>query len=153
MSALTPSMLAVSLSAKARAPVRSPMRPPPMRVASEVSVGQSHRKSGQVYAAERADVPERIVAFLRRAHPSKTAECVSAATGISPNTIGKWLDRGSAPSTWATFRLIAAYGPEFACAVMADPPDWLSASARAEEQQRLRSQIAVLEARLDRSAP
>lgn len=122
---------------------------PPMHTASERDVGKSHHRTAQVCPADRAVVPERIVAFLRRIHPAKTAECVAAETGISSNTVAKWLDRGSGPSTWATFRLIAAYGPEFACAVMTSPPDWLSAAARAEEQRRLRAQMAALQAKLE----
>ncbi|KAB1079350.1 hypothetical protein [Methylobacterium soli] len=74
---------------------------------------------------------------------------MAADTGISPNTIAKWLDRGSAPTSWAFLRLLSAYGPELACAVMTDPPAWLDRAAREEERRRLEAQIAALQARLD----
>ncbi|KAA2237705.1 hypothetical protein [Salinarimonas soli] len=115
-------------------------------------MGQSHLTSRQLDDAGRTVVAERINAFLRQLYPLKTAEAVAADTGISANTVAKWLERGSAPSTWATFRLIGAYGPEFACAVMANPPAWLDRAAREEEQRRLRTEIAALEARLRGSA-
>lgn len=90
--------------------------------------------------------------FLRRVHPQKTADNVSADTGIAVSTIARWLDRGSAPTSWAFLRLISAYGPEFACAVMDHPPAWLNRAAREEESRRLRNQIATLQARLDGGA-
>ncbi|MCJ2129197.1 hypothetical protein [Methylobacterium sp. E-045] len=100
-------------------------------------------------ADERTTVGERTTAFLRQRYPTKTAENVAADTGISPNTIGKWLDRGSAPTSWAFLRLLAAYGPELACATMETPPAWLARAAREEDQRRLRAEIAALQARLE----
>lgn len=86
--------------------------------------------------------------FLRRVHPQKTADNVSADTGIATATIARWLDRGSAPTSWAFLKLIGAYGPEFACAVMDEPPAWLSKAAREEERRRIEHQIAALQTRL-----
>lgn len=85
---------------------------------------------------------------MRRLHPAKTAECVAADLGIAPSTVAKWLERGTTPNGWAFPRFIAAYGPEFLCAVMDHPPAWLDRAAREEEQRRLRAEIAALEARL-----
>lgn len=112
-------------------------------------MGKPHVESAQLRDAERTTVQERTNAFLRRLYPVKTAENVAADTGISANTIGKWLDRGSAPTSWAFLRLLAAYGPELARAVMTDPPEWLDRAAREEERRRLAAQIAALQARLD----
>ncbi|MEX6697971.1 hypothetical protein AB2C67_33790, partial [Pseudomonas aeruginosa] len=81
--------------------------------------------------------------------PMKTADNVSADTGISANTIAKWLDRGSAPTSWAFLRLLEAYGAEFACAVMAAPPAWLDRAARDQKRDRLQGQIASLQAQRD----
>lgn len=111
-------------------------------------MGKSHFKSAQIGDGERTVVRERITGFLRQVHPGKTAENVSVDTGISANTISKWLERGSAPTSWAFLRLLSAYGPELACAVMDDPPSWLSKAAREEEQRRLRAEINALEQRL-----
>ena len=104
---------------------------PPMHTASGVAMKQSPANSTTVVGDERTVVAERTMAFLRRVHPHKTADNVSADTGIAASTIGRWLDRGSAPTSWAFLRLIAAYGPEFACAVMDHPPAWLDRAAEA----------------------
>lgn len=111
---------------------------------------QSSRSEGHVSEDSRTTVAERIVAFLRETHPAKTAEHVAFEIGIGAPTVAKWLDRGSAPSGWAVFKLIRAYGPEFVCAVMPNPPAWVDAAKRAEEARRLRVQLRAIEARLAR---
>ncbi|GJD92891.1 hypothetical protein [Methylobacterium iners] len=116
-------------------------------------MGKSHLVVAQLGDAERTTVQERTTAFLRQVYPTKTAENVAADTGISANTIAKWLDRGSAPTSWAFLRLLTAYGPELACAVMTDPPAWLDRAAREEQARRLRCEIADLQARLDGAGP
>jgi DNA-binding phage protein len=115
-------------------------------------LGQSSRVARQESASDRMVVADRIVAFLRHLHPYKTAECVAADTGIRATTVAKWLERGSAPNLAAGFRLIRAYGPEFVCAVMTNPPEWLDAAAREEKRNRLRTAIAALQAELEGSA-
>lgn len=120
-----------------------------MQSASGRAMGKSHGIIAQPRDSERTVVQERTNEFLRRIHPLKTAENVAADTGISPNTIAKWLERGSAPTSWAFLKLLSAYGPELACAVMTDPPSWLDRAAREEERRRLEGQIAALQARLD----
>lgn len=125
----------------------------PMFTASEKVVGKSHLNSAQLGGVERTVVQARTVAFLRRLYPQKTAECVGADTGISANTIAKWLDRGSAPTSWAFCRLICAYGPEFAVAIMDHAPAWLDRAAREEKARRLKAQIAALEAKLAGASP
>jgi hypothetical protein len=89
---------------------------------------------------------ERVIAFLRARHPTKTAEEIEAATRgrVGAGTAKKWLSRVSAPSFIACLALIQAYGPEFLAAVMDEHPAWLSAAARAERLAKLeREQIRI----------
>ncbi|TXN26863.1 hypothetical protein [Methylobacterium sp. WL19] len=132
------------------------LRAPSMLTASEKSMGKSHSAVAQVRgpaaqagAVDRTAVQERTTDFLRALYPQKTADNVAADTGISANTIAKWLDRGSAPTSWAFLRLIEAYGAEFACAVMAKPPAWLDRAARDQRNDRLQAQIAKLQSQID----
>ena len=120
----------------------------PMFTASEKALRQSPQNRGQLSTDDKAVVPERINSFLRRLYPNKTAEAVSADTGIPASTVAKWLARNSAPSAWAAFRLLAAYGPEFGCAVYENAPDWLNREARERKASRLKAEMAVLEAKL-----
>jgi transcriptional regulator with XRE-family HTH domain len=112
---------------------------------SSTKRGHRSHDCGQLSEAK----PERVIAFLRRIHPIKTAEAVSADTGVQASTVRKWLERASAPSFAALFRLLGAYGPEFVCACMNTPPEWLSEAARKEEARRLRAEIDALTARLE----
>ena len=112
-------------------------------------MGKSHATTAQVGDVDRTAVQERTTEFLRALYPVKTADNVAADTGISANTVSKWLDRGSAPTSWAFLRLLEAYGAEFACAVMAKPPVWLDRAAREQKRDRLQAQIATLQAELE----
>ncbi len=85
-------------------------------------------------------------------YPVKTADNVAADTGISANTVSKWLDRGSAPTSWAFLRLLSAYGPDLVCAVMDSPPAWLDRAAKEQRRERLEAQIAALQSQLDGGA-
>ena len=111
-------------------------------------MGQSHRRASQLTPASQTIVAERIIAFLRRLHPLKTADNVAVETGVPAGTVQKWLDRGSAPSAFAVFRLMGAYGPEFASAVFTSAPAWLDRAVREERAAQLKSEIAALEAQL-----
>jgi hypothetical protein len=93
-------------------------------------------------------VGERTAGFLRSIHPEKTAANVSADTRgrISAKTIEKMLERLSAPSTVNGIILFEVYGPEFMCALMDNPPEWLSAAGREQAAARLDAGIAELEA-------
>ncbi len=108
-------------------------------------MGQSSPKKGQ-FSPKRGQLSpacaERAIAFLRDRHPHKTAEEVAATTGarVSAGTVKKWLSRVSAPSFVATLALISAYGPEFLTAVLINPPEWLTAARRAEEQAALEAE-------------
>jgi len=128
----------------------------PMHAASEKPSGKSHGVAAQlgagaarVGALERTVVQESLVAFLVGLYPTKTADNVGADTRISPNTVAKWLERGSAPSAWAMLRLLDAYGAEFLCAVMKKPPAWAVRAAREQQRERLKAQIAELQSLID----
>ena len=92
---------------------------------------------------------ERVSAFLRRMHPTQTADNVAAEAGIPVNTIKTWLQRGSAPDAEGYTALWIAYGPEFLEA-LADSrsPDWLKQIRRAHEALQLKAEIAALEKKL-----
>lgn len=96
--------------------------------------------------------PERAVAFVRRLYPVKTADCVSADTGVPAQTVRRWLEGVSKPSWVAFSRLIFAYGPSFLAAVYPKAPQWLDEAHRREmqatlraEQQRISDQLAALD--------
>lgn len=114
-------------------------------------MGQYSASARQLSVKKAADVGTRVIDFLRGLHPTKTADCVFADTGIAAATVAKWLERASVPGGIAIIRLTAVYGPEFLNAIMHSPPAWLDAAARAEEQRKVRAQIAALQARLDRT--
>lgn len=110
---------------------------------------QSFRLKRQLSEQSDKDVAERILDFLTKIYPTKTAECVAADTGIPSVTIAKWLERTSAPKTASFVKLFCAYGPGFLACVPKTPPAWLDAAARAHEQAALRAQIADLQAQLE----
>ena len=108
--------------------------------------------SGKRYPVAWKACPERAVAFIRRMYPTKTAESVSADTGIGSETVKKWLDGSSRPAWDSTFALIFAYGPAFLAAVYPKAPKWLDEAHRREmqatlraEQQRISDQLAALD--------
>ena len=109
--------------------------------------GQMCLKGGQV-SPYRAPLPRRVrnkvidggrvCAFLRRIAPIKTAECISDDTGVNIETVRKMLLRESAPSYDFFMRLIMVYGPDFLCAVLPKPPDWLNAKKIDADFDRLK---------------
>lgn len=100
---------------------------------SEQSVFKIGRNDGEA-------CPDRAVAFVRRLYPTKTADCVAADTGLSAQTVRRWLE-GVAKPSWAGFsRLILAYGPAFLVAVYPNCPRWL-------DEAHQRERLADLEAR------
>lgn len=107
--------------------------------------------AGHLSVAERTEKAERIIGFLRRLYPAKTAENVAADLGGSAETIQKMMDRCSTPSTVLFTRMILAYGPAFLIAVYPKAPKWLDDAHRRErlaaleaEQARIRAEIAEL---------
>ncbi len=100
------------------------------------------RKVSQFFersAALDGEAVDRVALYLRRAHPVKTAECVSAHTNgaISVARVRKWLEHAAAPDFRAMLHLIRAYGAEFLVDVIGDAPESLLAAAIAEKRARL----------------
>ena len=93
-------------------------------------------------------VGHRVVAFLRRTYPSKTAMRVAADIRCSVGTIEKWIERESTPSGAMMLRLFLAYGPPFICAVVDNPPAWLDERQRATRRIELEAGIARQQAEL-----
>ncbi|WP_238310225.1 hypothetical protein [Methylobacterium organophilum] len=92
---------------------------------------------------------ERIAAFLRAEHPSKTALSVEGHTGISAKTVEKWLQGASAPSGAAYHQLIKVYGPELFVYVSPDASsEVLKNAARISRQHRLEQRAATIRQQL-----
>ncbi len=106
----------------------------------------------QTTVGEREEKAERIIGFLRRMYPTKTADNVAADIGGSAVTIQKMIDRRSTPNVVTYGRMLMAYGPAFLVAVYPNAPKWLDEAHRREqqaalraEQQRIEAQLAALE--------
>lgn len=123
--------------------------PHSMLTASGISMEQSSRNNTTVVGEDRTVVADRISSFLRAKHPVKTAENVAADTGISPATVARWLDRGSAPSIPQLGKLVGAYDAEVLCVILDHPPAWMVSRAREQERERLERQIATLRAQIE----
>lgn len=117
-----------------------------MTTSCAASKRQSPASAGQLSATDRTTAAERVVGFLRKRHPVKTADCVSAETGINADTVQKWIDRCSMPSGLGLFVLVGVYGPDFLCSIFESPPVWLSRAASDERLKRIEDEIAALEA-------
>lgn len=135
-------------------PVSRRLPPDPMCASSGRTAGMSGQSLGKVHQRDfgrLAGSVARIAAYLRRAHPVKTADCVADRAGVPAETVRKWLapNAGAAPSWGAAARLIAAYGPEFLAEAMGLNLDWLSAAAQAERlaaaEQQARAALAEIE--------
>lgn len=85
---------------------------------------------------------DRLKAFLRRIHPSKTAMNVAADTGCSVAQVEKWLVGEALPNCLATMRLISAYGPDFIAAMFGAEPAWLAAACAADRAKKIDLEIA-----------
>ena len=102
---------------------------------------KSHTDLGQ-------DAHSRLRIFLRAIHPRKTAEGVSADTGLPVGTVAAWLKGISAPNFAAYTTLNDVYGVEFMAFIL--PRNiLLSEYARDAARRRLASDIANLNARLE----
>lgn len=109
---------------------------------------QSYLDSGKTLTNLGQDATSRLRSFLRAVHPRKTAEGISADTGISVGTVSAWLKGISAPSFTAYTTLIDVYGVELLSAVL---PRNIAVreAARQHKRKRLTSDIADLNARLE----
>jgi hypothetical protein len=91
---------------------------------------------------------ELALAFLRAKHPFKTADCVAAQTGISANTISKWLRGESRPGWGHTMALIGVYGADFLWASSPQSRVWLAPARKLEELRQLESERVRLNQRI-----
>lgn len=131
-----------SCKTSARAPLS-------MRAVSEVPMRQSHHECHTDGWNERSDLSDRVVAFLKSAHPQKTAEHVAVELKISVCTVQKWIERHSAPSAWMLLRMVSAYGPEFLAAVMGEgAPGWLRKDAHDARRAEIEAQMSALQQEL-----
>ena len=110
-----------------------PSRSLPTRATSRGVEGMSGLTFGKVSDAKW----ERGIAFLRRQHPIKTAECVAECTRIKPDTVRKLLAGVAEPSFRNYSRLIAVYGMEFVASIFDWAPAWFSEEERARRQASL----------------
>ncbi len=121
-----------------------------MRQASQTSRQESD-STRHLSRKAAARVGPRTCDYLRKRHPDRTAENVAAdvGCGVKDTTIRKMLNRCSAPRADLFVLLLNAYGLDFLMAVMTTPPAWMVEAYRAEEQARLRRQLAELQARVE----
>jgi hypothetical protein len=96
---------------------------------------------------EPTSVGRRVAAQLRERHPVKTAQAVSAETGIPAATIEKLIERENLPSAATLWALLKAYGASFMVATFPDPPRWLTDAAHAERIAR--AEAALIRAKAD----
>ncbi len=109
---------------------------------------------GAVEPCDRLALGDRVAAFLRSRHPTKTADNAAAETGIPLNTIKTWLRRGSAPDAEGYTALWIAYGPDFLDGMAGGrSPQWLVKLRRDEDATRLKAEIAALEHKLSKVQP
>jgi hypothetical protein len=110
---------------------------------------QSSQFSGQLSVADRTNVAERIIAFLRHRYPTKTADNVAADLGCSSETVTKMMDRMTTPNAVTFGRMILTYGPAFLIAVYPKAPTWLDEAHRRERREVLRAEQRRLQEQLD----
>lgn len=115
---------------------------------SHVTRTHGHASAQAVESRRHLTLGERVCAFLREQHPAKTADNVSADTGIPYNTVKTWLDRASAPNAEGYTALWIAYGPDFLAALADREPAWLKEIRRVQEAAHLKAEIAALELKL-----
>ncbi len=119
---------------------------PPTRQESD----STRHLSAALAADASLELGERISAYLRARHPFGTPENVAADTGIKDTTVSKMLQRGSTPRAIQLFALMRAYGLDFLVAVTVNPPAWMIAARRAEEQAAIEQRIAELRSQQER---
>ena len=132
-------------SAKTRATPCRPNDRPATRACCEVEMRQSCGKFGQLSGPARA----RLVDFLRREHPAKTADCVYATIAAhgydgSIHAVGKWFERASSPNFSACCALIAAYGPRLLACILGSGFSWLDEACVAASRKEFAGQVERL---------
>ena len=104
-------------------------------------------KNGDIFGKLSAVDGRCVAEFLRSRHPTKTAACVEAETGIPADTFRKWED-GTSPSFRACFALIGVYGPELISAVMPYRVAWLDDAVMQSREQALLEEIETRQKQL-----
>lgn len=124
----------------------------PLNSSSHVRVSgipmSASRDKRATVVAPRSTIAERVCAFLRSVHPTKTAENVAADIGISPRTIRALFERDSAPGAVAFAAMVSAYGPEFVAAVVPGC-GWAAAAAREARREKIAAEIAALQSEIE----
>lgn len=110
------------------------------------------RKSGEIVPQVWGIQSPKLGEFWRGRYPQKTAVEVAAALGAPVRTVENWLDGASAMSLRWFLQGVGVWGPDFLAACFEAPPAWLDAAARAAQRERLESEIALMQARLDASS-
>ena len=95
---------------------------------------------------------ERLVAFLRRRHPVKTADSVASDTGIPAANVAKWLAGASLPSFSASIALMLAYDIDFWAAVLPNPPACIVAELTDRRIAALTADIDARQREIERLA-
>lgn len=112
------------------------------------------RKSESIRTHILADAPQnlgdRLIAFLREVHPTKTIDSVSADTGVARSTVAKWIEGASVPGAVPFLKLMNAYGPEFVVAVWPGAPRWMHQAYRDHQEAALIRQRDAINRRLEK---
>lgn len=110
---------------------------------------QQSRTNRQMSATERTEVAERVVAYLRRQHPTNTAKHVAQRTGHNVETVQKLLERCSMPSGVFLLDLMVAYEADFLVEIMRDAaPAWVAEANRLSRQAALEAQLSAVQSEL-----
>lgn len=139
-----PRCTAADLKPSRRAPASAASSMP---AASGITMRHSSEKKPTPVDVDATTVAERVVAFIKRKHPRKTAQCVAIDTKCSVDQVEKWIERASVPNGVAMLRLTAAYGPQFLAEVVPGFA-WLDEAALNERQRELELEIEARRAEL-----
>lgn len=123
---------------------------------SSLIAGRPDQKSGHLSKPVVApDWLDRLVGYLRRIHPIKTADAVSdrCRGRVSAEQVRKWLKRGSAPSGEALLWLATSYGLTLLEACFGPSPisrpEWLSMALQVERAADIDRRMRALRKELD----
>jgi hypothetical protein len=121
--------------------------------------GRDDTASGPQSKARVAVAPDwvgRLADYLRKIHPLKTADAVSARCRgqITTEQVRKWLNRGAKPGGEALLWLATAYGPSLLVACfgpcpISATPEWLAIAMKAERVDELGQRLQAMRAELD----
>lgn len=114
---------------------------------SDTTTNQIRSAAAKVWS-DRFDIGG-FARFARARHPTKTAACVAAETGLPIDSVKKWLAGDAVPGGRALLALLCLYGPDLAHAMLNGMPAWMSSAARAERARKLDAEIAVRRAERD----